>query len=610
MCGVAAIFAYHYAATPLRREELIRMSDHMRRRGPDGEGFWYSTDGRVGLAHRRLAIIDLDSRAAQPMVSACGRYRISFNGEIYNYPELRRELVARGVMLRTQSDTEVLLELFALDGVASLTRLRGMFAFVMHDEKLRKLWLVRDPYGIKPLYYADDGWTVRIASQVKALLASKGVSRQPDAAGHAGYLLWGSVPDPFTCYRAISAVPAGSVIEVTELGPSSPSIYQTLSECYLRETPDLGTEHLEAQIRAAIRSSVRAHQIADVPVGAFLSGGVDSGAVVGLMAHDHREPIKSATILFERFRNTPYDEAALANALADRYGTDHVLRTIDETEIEADMPAFLDAMDQPSIDGINVWFAAKACAERGLRVAMSGIGGDELLAGYPSFASVPRWHQWAWLPAKVPGLGRLTRMLGQPIIESTTNLPGRAAGFIELAGTYSGAYLLRRGLFMPWELPGLMGDEPARDGLARLRPLRRVEQAIMPDPKQSFARVSSMESALYLRNQLLRDCDWAAMAHSLEVRTPLVDIELLKEVAPLLTHPGAPIRKSLLASCPEPTLPMTVVNRPKTGFATPMAHSDWLGSRTAGSGDSRAAAVSQSPARSFARWILASHVGE
>src|SRR5262249_11669323 len=219
MCGIAALVAYHYAANPVDRAELQKMRDHMAARGPDGAGDWHAADGRVGLAHRRLAIIDLSERGAPPMASEDGRTVVVLNGEIYNYRSLRKELEAQGRVFRTESDTEVLLHLYATRGADMVRDLRGMFAFALWDADKRALLLARDPYGIKPLYYADDGWTLRFASQVKALVAAGGVSLDPEPAGWAGFLLFGSVPEPYTTYQDIRALPAGSTLWFDATGP-------------------------------------------------------------------------------------------------------------------------------------------------------------------------------------------------------------------------------------------------------------------------------------------------------------------------------------------------------------------------------------------------------
>src|SRR5262249_945918 len=229
MCGIAGIYAYHGAAPNIDRGELDRVRGRMAARGPDGAGTWVCEDGRVGLGHRRLSIIDLSERAAQPMISADGRLAVTFNGEIYNYQTLRKELQSRGHVFRSHSDTEVLLHLYADKGEAMVHELRGMFAFGLWDEEKRALLLVRDAYGIKPLYYADDGKTFRFASQVKALFAGGKISCEADSAGWAGFYLFGSVPEPYTTYAAIRALPAGATLWIDGRGPATPRRYFSIA---------------------------------------------------------------------------------------------------------------------------------------------------------------------------------------------------------------------------------------------------------------------------------------------------------------------------------------------------------------------------------------------
>src|SRR6516225_10303747 len=232
MCGIAGIYAYHYAANAVDRVELRRIRDHMAARGPDGLGEWYSQDERVGLGHRRLTIIDLSERGAQPMVSPDGKLVVTFNGEIYNYRQLRALLEAKGRRFRTQTDTEVLLHLYAEKGEAMVHDLRGMFAFGLWDAEKSALLLARDPYGIKPLYYADDGWTLRFASQVKALLAGGKVSRNPEPAGQVGFYLFGHVPEPFTAYQDIRTLPAGATLIVDKIGAHAPQRYHSIAQVF------------------------------------------------------------------------------------------------------------------------------------------------------------------------------------------------------------------------------------------------------------------------------------------------------------------------------------------------------------------------------------------
>jgi asparagine synthase (glutamine-hydrolysing) len=573
MCGIAGIYAYHYAANAVDRAELRRIRDHMAARGPDGLGEWYSQDERVGFGHRRLTIIDLSERGAQPMISADGKLVVTFNGEIYNYRQLRASLEAKGHRFRTQTDTEVLLHLYAQKGEAMVHDLRGMFAFALWDAEKGALLLARDSYGIKPLYYADDGWTVRFASQVKALLAAGKVSRDPETAGWVGFCLFGSVPEPFTTYQDIRALPAGSTLWVDRVGTHETKQYFSIADTYCRaEAPSSPRndedQHLGA--REALLDSVHHHLVADVPVGAFLSSGIDSGALVGLMRDAGQRQIQTVTVAFEEFRGTREDEAPIAAEIASRYGTQHTTRIVTEQEFRNDLPKILEAMDQPTIDGLNTWFVSKAARELGLKVAISGLGGDELFGGYPSFRDIPLSVRALAIPGRIPALGDFTRWLLTNVFSESFN--PKAAGLVKYGGSYAGAYFLRRGLFMPWELQAVIGAD-ARRGLLRLSPIRHIEALLKPKPRSSFCRIAVLESSLYMRNQLLRDTDWASMAHSLEVRVPLVDHKLLNQLAPFTANNRSQ-SKRLLANSPRVPLPPKLIERPKTGFTTPIE--SWL----------------------------------
>jgi asparagine synthase (glutamine-hydrolysing) len=575
MCGINGVVAYHSASGAPDEAELLATREAMRARGPDGAGAWWSLDRRCGLGHRRLSIIDLSDRALQPMTSEDSRFVVVFNGEIYNYPQLRAELEADGTRFRTTSDTESLLHLYARHGAEMVHRLRGMFAFAIWDEARRGLFLARDPYGIKPLYTANDGWTFRFASQVKALLAGGHISRDPEPAGVVGFHLFGSVPEPFTLYRDIRSLPAGHTQWVDAAGPREPEPFSNLAEVLAKGATDPAPAvEITERVRSGVLDSVRAHLLADVEVGIFLSAGVDSGALLGCMRDAGLGEIRAITLAFEEFRDTTEDEAPLAASVCEQYGAHHVVRCLREQEFVDDLPAILEAMDQPSIDGVNAWFVSKAAREAGLKVAISGLGGDELLAGYPSFLDVPRWRRRFGLLANMPGLGLFARKLIGAVAPDFSRARPKALGVLEHSGSWAGAYLLRRGMFLPHELPEVMDAEIAREGLRRLKPLHRLAASIKPDPGSDIARVCVLESAHYMRNQLLRDADWAGMAHSLEIRVPLVDFTLLRALAPAIPAltPGA--GKAALAKAPTVPLPDEIVTRAKTGFNVPTG--DWM----------------------------------
>jgi asparagine synthase (glutamine-hydrolysing) len=584
MCGIAGIYAYLDVAPTVDRAELARMNARMAPRGPDGSGDWFAADDRVGFTHRRLAIIDLSERGAQPMHSADGAITITFNGEIYNYKELKAELEAKGRTFRSDSDTEVMLQLYEERGPAMVEALRGMFAFGLWDARRRRLLLARDPLGIKPLYYADDGWTVRFASQAKALLAGGAVSRDPDPAGIVGFHLLGSVPEPFTVWRGIRAVPAGATVIVDATGPHAPQQYYSVARSLGRRagTAKLDAAQARAALSAAVHDSVRHHLVADVPVAVFLSAGLDSGALLGTMAELGARDTLAITLAFEEFRGAPLDEAPLAAEVARRYGARHVVRTIDRAEFERDLPAIVDAMDLPTIDGVNTWFVSKAAHEAGVKVALSGLGADECFGGYPSFVDLPRsvhlLRPFGWLP----GLGALVRRLMSAAIASGIGVHPKAAGLLQYGSNWPGAYLLRRSVYMPWELDDLLEPALLEEGLRRLAPLSRIAAELQAGrPLGDFDRVAALETSLYMRNQLLRDADWAGMAHSIEIRVPYVDPFFLAALPPgdVLSAINA---KQAVADIPVPPLPEASRNRAKTGFVTPIGR--WM-RETTGAGD-------------------------
>lgn len=567
MCGIAGLASSSGVVADLAEQGVRQMVGRMHARGPDAEGLW--TDEGVMLGHRRLAILDLDARANQPMLLNDGRHAIVFNGEIYNFRELRRELEAKGVTFRTTSDTEVLLALFAREGEHMLSRLRGMFALAIWDAQSRELFLARDPYGIKPLYYSRTGHGLLFASQVKAILASGLVVAEHEPAGLAGFYLWGSVPEPWTLYRGVYALPGGYWLRVREGVAETPVCWHDIRAAWRDEGSVISARDLQNHVRQAVTDSVRAHLIADVPVSVFLSGGIDSGVVAGLAA-ELGARVEGITIGFDEFAGSADDEVPVARAIAAHYGLPHHVRMISRLEFEQDIPRILDAMDQPSVDGVNTWFASKAAAERGYKVVLSGIGGDELFFGYSLFRQLPRHTALARALASVSGQRKL--LSGPFAALAELRSQPKLAGVPEFADSLEGLYFLRRCLFLPNELPALMGLESAREGLVSLGGSPPGMTAA--DARDDAAAVGLLESTHYLRNQLLRDSDWASMGHSLELRAPLVDAKLLETLGPYLSGFAGGAGKKMLARALGKPLPDAIVNRRKTGFNLPLAQ--WL----------------------------------
>ncbi len=569
MCGIAGIFAYRESAAPIDEQELLRIREAMIHRGPDGAGLWVSPDRQVGLAHRRLSIIDLSAAGAQPMATADGRYHITFNGEIYNYRELRKELEAKGHRFRSNSDTEILLYLYVEHGTDMVRRLRGMYAFGIWNETKRELFLARDPFGIKPLYYADDGITLRFASQVKALLCGVKIDREADPAGHVGFFVWGAVPEPFTLYRGISQLPAGAWCLVSTRGRGD-AVHHFDPRREILAAQEISaavsdSETLE-QLREAMRDSVQRHLVSDVPVSAFLSAGLDSAMVTALASELNAGPLSTVTLGFSEFAGTADDETALANATARSLGVPHEVSWVTESDFQQQMSNILNRMDQPSTDGVNTYFVAKFAAERGIKVALSGLGGDEIFGGYPSFTQVPLLAKTLRPFRAVPGFGVRMRRLIAPVLKRMTS--PKYASLLEHGSDVPGAYLLRRAHRLPWELNELMDPETVEEGWDRLQTHSRLSASIEGIQNDKTA-ISTLETAWYMRNQLLRDADWAGMAHSLEIRVPFVDIDLFRAALPLLVADKAP-NKAAIATQVSPKLPRQILKRRKTGFRVPV----------------------------------------
>lgn len=558
MCGINGILRLRPDAPPLDHYELACTRDAMASRGPDGTGSWVDEGGDVALGHRRLAILDLSAAAAQPMHTRDGRHALIVNGEIYNFRALRRELERDGACLRSSGDTEVVLELLARHGERALGRLRGMFALAWWDGLRRRLVLARDPLGIKPLYYATDGATLRFASQVRALVAG-GVSDAVDPAGLVGFLLWGSVPEPWTIRRAVRSLPAGHflVVEAGRVGTPAPYPITIADDELLAP----------ATAAAAVDDAVRAHLVADVPVAVFLSAGLDSAmvaAVAARAAHERgAEPPTTITVRFAATLGTRHDEGPLAAQIARRLDTRHLERTLAPDDLAEARDRAVAAMDQPSIDGVNTWVVSRVAREAGCKVVLSGLGGDEVFGSYPSFRDVPRWAQGARALRAVPGLAPV-------FLRAATRLAPKKPklrGLLRYATTIGGAYFLRRGLFLPEEIRALVGDAVADAGAHD--PVAQAQRAAIAEA-DSWAAVQRLETSLYLRNQLLRDADWASMAHSVELRVPFVDAVLADRLARLGFEPARSAGKAVLAQQVAPELPRAVFARRKSGFYVPL----------------------------------------
>jgi asparagine synthase (glutamine-hydrolysing) len=576
MCGIAGIFSYGNNAKLVDSVELSAIGDAMQSRGPDGFGQWISSNSIIGFTHRRLAIIDLTKESNQPFHSNNDRYVVVFNGEIYNYLELRENLISQGVKFRSNSDTEVLIELYLKHGSGMCKLLQGMFAFAIWDKYESKLFLSRDSFGIKPLYIFDDGLSFSFCSQIKPLVNQSHLSLESDPAGLLGYWLWGNIPEPFTGYKNIESLAPGTSLTIDISGRKVESQFRSLCDIFMEgATNDLQYENLES----ALSDSVRHHLISDVPVGVFLSAGIDSSVLTAIAA-SMSPNLRTVTLGFEEYAGTDQDESLLAKKVADKFSTKHETIWIKKRDFEMFHDEYFSSMDMPSSDGLNVWLISRAAKQAGLKVALSGIGGDEFFGGYPSFSQIPLLKNYMGILRKSPSFSRLFRKITAPLFERFTSV--KYAGLLEYGSTWRDAYFLRRGFLMPWEVNKILELESAltpsliSEGFDRLQDAQEKQEKDLRELQRldsPYLIVSYLEARNYMRDRLLRDTDWASMANSLEIRVPFIDKNLVQYLAGYANR-YRPYSKKDLAQAPSNKLPNSIIARPKTGFTVPVQ--EWL----------------------------------
>ena len=561
MCGIAGVFRLEGAISPDPSAALAAALAH---RGPDGRGVWRSLENDALLVHTRLAIIAPGPSGAQPMATADGRHRIVFNGEVFNYRDLRASLEGRGERFATGSDTEVLLRLLACDGPAALSRVRGMFALAWWDAGARALVLARDRFGIKPLYVAPTDHSIAFASEIHALVSSRVVERTIDPAGVLGFLAWGTVPPTLTYVAGVESLAPGTWMRWAQTGARESHPFADVAGVYARPPSGCTEAELRERAGAAVQQSVMAHLVADVPVGVFLSGGIDSSAILSAAANAGVSGLNTYTVRFDD-RSSEHDYAAL---VASTFGAAHHELVLDASRIVADLPAILARLDQPTLDAVNSYYVSAAVAETGVKAVLSGSGGDEMFGGYPSFRRLPAAMRWKRrLQPLAPAVG--------PAVSAV--LPERLAErwrhFTSGNGRMSGAYRTQRGLFMPAEVERLAGPALRDCWASSAARVADAESALFAgDASTLEGDVARLETRLYLGSQLLRDLDVMSMAHGLEVRVPFVDHVLLDAVWPDLgARPSLMQNKRLLHETLARPLPRAAVDRPKQTFTLPFA---------------------------------------
>ncbi len=576
MCGIVGIIARNGSVDP---DLLERATQSLAHRGPDDSGTAIIRETipeavEIGLGNRRLAILDLSPLGHQPMQDPQTGNWIVYNGELYNFREIREELEREGAQFVGNSDTEVLLRAYGRWGEDCLAKLRGMFGFAIWDARRHHLFLVRDPMGIKPLYYFSSERYFLFASELRTLLGTGLVPRRLDRAGLLNYLAFGSAYDPVTLVEGISALPPGHSL-VWKNGTLSQKMYWDLGgteQNGSRDVPPNNTERqqIEDELHGAIAQSIHMHMVSDVAVGVFLSGGIDSSTVTGILCRDGAR-LKTFSIVF---READYSEAEYSRLVAKTFHTEHHELLVSQRDALVAIPPALEAMDQPTVDGLNTYFVSRQTRAAGIKVVLSGLGGDELFAGYSSFRTVPRMERFLqiWRLFPKPVQRSLSSAFGQ--FAPNTDQSRKLTALTTLNGSLLHPYFLSRMLFTPQRgaalFPSIDSSELDR---SRASAGDRVSRTMSFDP---INRVSYLESRCYMLNTLLRDTDVMSMAHGLEVRVPLIDHRLAEK---LIAVPGRwkldrKIPKPLLVGALRGVLPQHVLHRRKRGFTLPFEH--WL----------------------------------
>jgi asparagine synthase (glutamine-hydrolysing) len=558
MCGIAGIIHTGGAARAGFGSRVARaMADSLTHRGPDDGGVWESADGTVALSHRRLSIIDLSPLGRNPMAWDHGRLWITFNGEIYNFLELRQELENAGHRFRSHTDTEVILAAYDQWGVECVQRLVGMFAFAIWDEPKRRLWLVRDRLGKKPLYYTEVDGTLRFASELKALVGDPQVPRNVDPEAIRLYLHYGYVPSPYTIYSGVRKLPPAHDL-ICEHDRVSVHRYWDPVQFALHAKPRTDAD-AQAELEAHLATAVRQRMIADVPLGGFLSGGIDSSLVVALMQQQSTAPVRTFTI---RFDNPEYNEADHALAVARHLGTEHHEHTCDERQMLSVIDRLPQMFDEPFADSSAVpTFLVSQTARELVTVALSGDGGDELFLGYPRY----RFHSTAATFLAMP------RSLRRAAAFGAARMPTRRLRRIAdvLRSDDEDQYARFISWWNPADIATMTGRMPNdaplyADVLQRKADLSRD------------ARPGLLDLVSYLPEDILTKVDRASMAVSLEVRAPLLDhrvVEFALGLPTALKRRGRTV-KWLLRQLLYKRVPQALVDRPKMGFGVPLA--DWF----------------------------------
>jgi asparagine synthase (glutamine-hydrolysing) len=557
MCGITGIARFNDKA---ECEKKVRtMNSLIAHRGPDAEGMW--SNNHCVLGHRRLSIIDTSEAGNQPFQIDNGELVIVFNGEIYNYLELRKELESTHTF-STQTDTEVILAAYKKWGVDCVHHFFGMFAFALWDEKQEQLIIARDRLGVKPLYYAETAQGLVFASEIRAVLSTGWMERRIHSNALADYLRYQTVHAPQTIIEGVNMLMPGHRMLISSKGVQTERWWD-LADSRVKLDGSESKESVHKHIHELLSSSVELRMRADVPFGAFLSGGIDSSIVVGLMSRTSSHPVNTFSITFQE---QAYDESPYSELIAKRFNTRHTAIQLSADHFLKMVPEALMAMDHPSGDGPNTYVVSKATRDAGVKMALSGLGGDEVFAGYDVFRRMKALETKQWIN-RMPfhlrkNIGALLRNV-KPSAATEKLAAALAQERIDLAHFYP----LTRQVLYDNEVNRLLKTTSLESNSVQL-----LAQAVSGTRMPTLSKVSVLEISTYMQNVLLRDADQMSMAHALEIRVPFLDhrlIEFVLGVSDAFKFPHTP--KELLTASVGDLIPREIIDRPKMGFTFPWA---------------------------------------
>ena len=563
MCGISGIYNFFNKEFDSRKtiEKIIKIQNS---RGPDENGMWISNCNKITLGHNRLSIIDLSEKAKQPFISKDGNFTITYNGEIYNYKEIKNELIKKKILFKSNSDTEVVIEAYKYWGLDCLKKFRGMFAFAIWDNIKKKLILARDPFGIKPLYYLKKNNMLFFASQVKSIISIDNLSFEKSGKNVLDYYLWGNIPEPFTLYKDIFSIERGTAKIFDKNCIETSHVYADLKETIINSEKNYFKNDLELneKLNYIIKKTVSYHQVSDVPVTFLLSSGVDSNILLAASKKELNTNLNALTLDFsEKLKESP-----LAQIGAKINKIDHIVEKVEDEKILELILKYYENMDMPTNDGLNNYVASHFAKKNGSKVLISGVGGDELFSGYPSFKNIPIMRQFSkMIPNNKDFQKFFYNIFYKILLKSNKNT--KYAGVFKYCHNTFDSFMLQRCVFTPEEILELVNSKVIDEKIDDFK-VQKENEIDNKDFENEQLKIMYYELKYYLCSKLLRDCDWTSMSNSIEMRTPFVDWFFFKELLPILKSNIKISKKNILDSFKD-KIPLELYNRKKTGFAIP-----------------------------------------